>query len=83
MVDRGFDRASIDRSLAFFSFEVVPFDADQAAIAAELRRTTRSKGLSLGDRACLALAVSRGTVALTTDRIWGEIDLPVEIRVLR
>jgi PIN domain nuclease of toxin-antitoxin system len=65
------------------SIEIVPFDADQAALAAALVPALRSKGLSLGDRACLALAVSRGIPALTADRAWADLDVGVEVRVIR
>src|SRR5262249_43056842 len=43
---------------------VVAFDAEQARIAASLREPTRVAGLSLGDRACLALALKQGLPAL-------------------
>jgi PIN domain nuclease of toxin-antitoxin system len=42
---------------------VIGFDAEQARVAGELARSTRSLGLSLGDRACLALASTRGATA--------------------
>ena len=47
---------------------VVAFDGDQAMIAGELFQVTRQQGLSLGDRACLALASQRGATVWTTDR---------------
>ena len=49
---------------------VVDFDADQAEATAALRDSTRSLGLSLGDRACLALARRRNCPALTADAAW-------------
>ena len=42
----------------------------QAQRSAELRLATRTAGLSLGDRACLALAAELGAPALTADRSW-------------
>jgi PIN domain nuclease of toxin-antitoxin system len=63
--------------------EVVAFDSDQAQRTGELIVLTRSHGLSLGDRACLALAQSRGIPALTADRAWLGLDVGVEIRSLR
>lgn len=83
LADRGLDRSAIDAALGFVKMTVVDFNADHAAISADLRAPTRVAGLSLGDRACLALAQQRGAVALTADRAWGRIDTPVEIRVVR
>jgi PIN domain nuclease of toxin-antitoxin system len=65
------------------SIEIVPFDAGQAVLAAALAPVLRPRGLSLGDRACLALAVSRGVPALTADRAWIDLDIGVEVRVIR
>ena len=49
---------------------VVDFDADQAEATAALRESTRSFGLSLGDRACLALARRQNGPVLTADAAW-------------
>ena len=54
-----------------------------ALVAAALRPLTRSAGLSLGDRACRALADREGVPALTTDRAWAKLRLPIEIRLIR
>ena len=62
---------------------IVPFSASQAEQAALWREQTRSLGLSLGDRACLALAAELGVPAVTTDRIWKDLALGVEVRTLR
>ncbi len=61
----------------------VPFDDDLAFGAAALRLPTRRFGLSLGDRACLALAKREGLPALTTDRVWSDLDIGVEVRLIR
>ena len=63
--------------------EVVPFDEAQAREAARLRRSTRELGLSLGDRACLALGLSRGLPVLTADRAWSRLSLKVRIVQIR
>jgi ribonuclease VapC len=63
--------------------EMVTFDAAQALIAAELVTRTSEFGLSLGDRACLALAISRRIPAMTADQIWTRLDVGVDIRVIR
>jgi PIN domain nuclease of toxin-antitoxin system len=54
-----------------------------AAYLERVERTIRSHGLSLGDRACLALAQSTGLPVLTADRAWRGVGLDVEIEVIR
>lgn len=55
----------------------------QARAAAELRSITRPYGLSLGDRACLALAIERKATVYTTDKVWKNLALGIEIEVIR
>lgn len=52
---------------------VISFDQAQAVTTAAIAPATRPAGLSLGDRACLALARGRALRALTADRAWGDI----------
>jgi PIN domain nuclease of toxin-antitoxin system len=61
--------------------EVVPFTQSEAQNTAELAKTCGS--LSLGDRACLALASSRHATAWTTDRIWGRVKIGIDLEILR
>ncbi len=63
--------------------EVVPFSAEQAAIAAALTPLLLPLGLSLGDRACLALARQRGLPILTADRAWRRLPAAFEVELLR
>ena len=51
--------------------------------AGRLRAVTRTEGLSLGDRACLATAILLGVAVLTSDRSWLRLDLGVPVRSLR
>jgi PIN domain nuclease of toxin-antitoxin system len=62
---------------------VVDFGPELANATARLRAATRRAGLSLGDRACLALAESLQQPALTTDRAWQGLSLGIEIRLIR
>ncbi len=62
---------------------VEPLDADLAQAVAALRTSTRSAGLSLGDRACLALGARLGLPVLTADRVWKELGLDLQITALR
>jgi ribonuclease VapC len=61
--------------------EVAPFSRADAELAAELAK--RSGALSLGDRACLALAITRKATAWTTDKIWSRVRAGVAIEILR
>ena len=83
LVDIGLDDDAAIRAFDALMLTVAPVDAEQAKHAGLLRRQTRKYGLSLGDRACLALAASRGFPAVTADRVWAKLDLGIEIRVIR
>ena len=83
LVDWGLPRAGLRRVVLSLGLEVRPFDEDQALAAAALRAATRSQGLSLGDRACLALAQSTGLPVLTADRAWRGVGFDVDIEVIR
>jgi ribonuclease VapC len=62
---------------------VEPFTTADAIDAARLRPLTRDAGLSLGDRACLALARRLGAPALTADTAWQGVAHGVELRPIR
>ena len=86
--DEGEDPDTIARRLesegALFSgLEVLPVTAVDARMIARLRPLARSGGLSLGDRACLALALRLGYGVLTADRQWASLALGIEIRLIR
>jgi PIN domain nuclease of toxin-antitoxin system len=63
--------------------EVVPFDEHQARIAGDLVMQTRQMGLSLGDRACLALGIALNLPVYTAERAWKKLKLGVRIYVIR
>ena len=63
--------------------EIVPFTEEQAKTAGGLVAQTQSLGLSLGDRACLALGLTIKAPVYTTDRAWKNLKLGVRIHVLR
>ena len=81
--DLGMEAIQIDDALTLFGLDVVEFDRRQAEDVAAMRDATRPAGLSLGDRACLTLAASRGAPALTADRAWRNVDVPVRIELVR
>lgn len=79
----GADTTGLDEDLIELGVRIEPFSVQHALIAAELWQTTRASGLSLADRACLALALEQKAPVLTADRAWGEITLPVVVQVIR
>ena len=83
LIERGFSPDEAWESALSFAREVFVFDAQQASTAGRLVPFTRPFGLSLGDRACLALAITLKAPAYTTDRIWANLHLDVDVRLLR
>ena len=88
VADRDADPARVarqmtDRGLLDGAIAVEPFTAADAIEVARLRPLTRDLGLSLGDRACLALARRLDAPALTADSAWSKLDLPLELRQIR
>jgi ribonuclease VapC len=78
----GIDTEGLEIDLESLGVRLHAFNLGDARAAAELWHVTRSAGLSLGDRACLALARRLGGVAITADTRWAElegVDIPVEI----
>jgi ribonuclease VapC len=63
--------------------EVVPFTLDHAMLAAAIGDDFPRAGLSLGDRGCLALARQVNAPVVTSDRVWGELDLGAEVVLIR
>lgn len=64
--------------------EIILFDHDLAIDAGKLLAITKSKGLSLGDRACIATAIKYKLPVYTADKIWSELDIPkLDIKLIR
>jgi PIN domain nuclease of toxin-antitoxin system len=79
----GQDVPLIAKNLLAMPVELVEFTTEQATIAAGLAQMTRAAGLSLGDRACLALARERRIPAMTADQAWSRLQLGIEIQTVR
>lgn len=81
-LERGVEVAGLREDLTALGLTLAPFTTRDAEDAASLRGLTAGLGLSLADRACLALATRLGTEALTTDRVWAAV-ASVPVRVIR
>jgi ribonuclease VapC len=83
LAERGGAKARIEAAIGGLQLPIAAFDEEQAWLAGLLRPKTRHAGLSLGDRACLALGQSRNAIVLTCDSLWLNLDLGVAIESLR
>lgn len=81
--DQDAETTGIRSSLASLGLAFEPFSAVQAEIAGRLRAPTGKLGLSLGDRACLALGIDGGETVYTADRAWRRLDLGIRIEAIR
>ena len=63
--------------------EATAFTPEHARTAGDLIARTRSLGLSLGDRACLALALALGAPVYTSDKSWKKLNLGLRIHIIR
>jgi ribonuclease VapC len=79
--DLGMPAETVEDILDALSLDVWPHDREAAVAAGHLRPVTRGAGLSLGDRACLALARALGLPAVTADRAWQDVAEAVGIEV--
>jgi len=85
IVDKGGTQEQARDVVAALNLDVVELGARAAHETAWLRSSTRQLGLSLGDRACLALARSVNATVLTADRPWLKLadTLALDIRSIR
>ena len=75
------DVEGLEYDLEALGVQFAPFDVPAARSSAELWRSGR--GLSLGDRACLALAASIDGVALTADQRWTDAGFDAQVELIR
>jgi PIN domain nuclease of toxin-antitoxin system len=76
LLEAGMDEAGARLAVSVLGIgEIVDFTEDLAWEAARLRPLTRQHGLSLGDRACLALAIKLKIPAVTADKEWSKLKL--------
>lgn len=83
LVDRGISSDAAWQATLSGVGEVVPFSAEHAKTAGSLITHTRPLGLSLADRACLALALELKAAVYTADRSWKHLKIGIRIHVIR
>lgn len=83
LTDQGMPKNEIQDVLVALNLTVVPFDEGQGLIAGYLRPVTKHLGLSLGDRACLALGLQTQCPVVTADKAWAKLEVGVGIQVIR
>ncbi len=80
LIDAGMPEDEARQSFDLLGIEVIDFNKQQAETAASLRSATRKKGLSLGDRCCLALGLQMGVEVVTAEREWAKLKVcPVTV----
>lgn len=82
-IDVGMTLEEARRMVFAFSCEVVPFDGEHAALTASLRTPTRPFGVSLADRACLALGLNTGYPVVTADKQWDALKVGIKVIQIR
>jgi ribonuclease VapC len=81
--DGGMPEEAIYETLDPLELDIVQFDTMLAYLAGLLRPLTKNAGLSLGDRACLALAQHLNLPVLTTDRVWKDLLPAITVQLVR
>lgn len=83
VVENGGSVADVQAYVASIPLRVRAFRERHAIDIAELRPLTKHRGLSFGDRACLALAMTADLPVLTADTKWADLDLGIDIQLIR
>jgi len=82
-IERGAVRAVADGYFRTLSVVVIPFDEALAGLSADLYPQTKEYGLSMADRACLALGIQRNCKVLTSERRMALPSLPIKVKLIR
>lgn len=83
VAERGISGELIAQRLMTVGLQIVPFTDVDVRIVGSLRPRTRRLGLSLGDRACLSLAIRLESPVLTADRAWASVREQINVELLR
>lgn len=83
MVEYGKQLDAVAFQVERLQIPVIPFGEEEAKIVASMWKLSRPAGLSLADRACLALGLKRQLPVLTADRSWAKAEIGVKIKLIR
>lgn len=83
LVDKNMPIEEILAVISSLELEFIPQDEQQARLTGELRSVSKSFGLSLGDRACLALGLARSLPVMTADQVWQDVPINIECLIIR
>jgi len=83
LIKAGMPEKAIREALMGLDLEVISFDEEQAYSTGLLRSMTDEFGLSLGDRICLDTARRLGIPALTADKMWADLSMDIDVRLIR
>ena len=83
LVSRGLDPDEAWQATLSPIRDALDFSAEHARAAGNLVAHTRGLGLSLGDRACLALGLALKAPVYTADKSWKSLKLGVRIHIIR
>lgn len=83
LIESGVDRELARTTVLNIGVQVIEFEINLADRTGDLRSQTKRLGLSLADRACLALAEREKLPVLTADKSWSRVDLGIDVRVIR
>jgi len=83
LVEKGVPEPQAISAIDELELEIIPFDTHLAFRAGALRPLTKPLGMSLGDRACIALGLHLTLPVLTAERNWQSLSLPVPVHLIR
>ena len=83
LIQKGHSVARALDAVRDLPYKLIDLDQQLARRAGSLWRDFKPRGLSLGDRCCLALAEREGLPVITSDKRWSEISIGVEVRLFK
>ena len=83
LMSRGVPERDAWEGASSLATEVVDFDREQARLVGALAPETKALGLSLCDRACLALGILLKLPVYTTEQAWKNLKVGVRVHVIR